>query len=327
MPLAPDGSPEKFIGSPAISDGRVFLVTSEATYCIGKKHAGAAAPRLPPPAHSNGAVAHVQVVPTELILKPGESVQFRAGLFDDKGQFIREGGAAWSLEQLKGTIGEKGRYTAPNEALAGQVKATVGGVSGAARLRVIPPLPWSEDFDSRAPKSVPAHWINALGKWEVREMDGGKVLVKLANNPFTKRARTYFGPPDMANYTVEVDARAIEKRRQMGDAGVVAQRYALILFGNHQRMELQSWQPETKRTVMKDFQFKPETWYHLKLRVGKEADGKVHARGKAWAASEKEPPAWMIERVDPAPNLQGSPGLYADATFEVFFDNLKVTAN
>ena len=41
----------------------------------------------------------------------------------------------------------------------------------------------------------------------------------------------------------------MERRRQMSDIGIVAQRYELVLFGNHQRLELQPWQPETQRTV------------------------------------------------------------------------------
>jgi hypothetical protein len=153
------------------------------------------------------------------------------------------------------------------------------------------------------------------------------VLAKLADNPFTKRARAYIGPADWSNYTVEADVRAVEKRRQMGDAGVVAQRYSLILFGNHQRLELQSWQPETARTVVKPFAWKPEIWYRLKLRVEPAAGGKVRVLGKAWPREEAEPADWAVERVDPIPNLQGSPGFYADATNEVFFDNLKVTPN
>ena len=34
-----------------------------------------------------------------------------------------------------------------------------------------------------------------------------------------------------------------------GDVGIVAQRYEMMLSGNHQRLELQPWQPETTRTV------------------------------------------------------------------------------
>ena len=158
-------------------------------------------------------------------------------------------------------------------------------------------------------------------------IEGNKVLVKLADNPFTKRARIYMGPTDMSNYTVEADFRAIEKRRQLGDAGVVAQRYNLVLFGSHQRLELESWQPETKRTVSAPFQWKGDIWYHIKLRVEPAPNNKVVARGKVWAKSDPEPDKWQVERTDEFPEHQGSPGLYADAPFEVFFDNVKVTPN
>ncbi|HYP26074.1 MAG TPA: PQQ-binding-like beta-propeller repeat protein [Blastocatellia bacterium] len=328
--IGPEATPEQIIGSPAISRGRVYLITSEALYCIGKKsEADTPAPEGPTPAPAGAAPSYVQVVPTELVLKPGDSVNFRARLFDAQGRFIREEKAAWSLEQVRGTVDPSGRFTASTDAAAqaGRVKATVGEISGVARLRVIPPLPLAESFDSVAVEKAPVHWINATGKYSVREMDGNKVLVKHADNPFTKRARAFFGPSDWSNYTIEADVRATEKRRQMGDAGVVAQRYSLILFGNHQRVELESWQPETARTVKVPFAWKADTWYHLKLQVENLPDGKTRARGKVWAAGQPEPDQWIIERVDPIPNREGSPGIYADAPFEVFFDNIKVTSN
>jgi hypothetical protein len=65
----------------------------------------------------------------------------------------------------------------------------------------------------------------------------------------------------------------------------------------------------------------------MKLRVEPAANGKVVARGKAWPASEPEPEKWQLERTDEYPNTQGSPGIYANAPLEVFFDNVKVTPN
>ena len=85
--------------------------------------------------------------------------------------------------------------------------------------------------------------------------------------------------------------------------------------------------PESQRTVKVPFAWKADTWYHLKLQVENLPDGKTRARGKVWAAGESEPGPWIIERVDPIPNREGSPGIYADAPFEVFFDNIKVTSN
>jgi hypothetical protein len=139
--------------------------------------------------------------------------------------------------------------------------------------------------------------------------------------------RIFLGPTNWANYTVEADVRAPEKRRQLGDAGITAQRYTLVLFGNTQQLTLYSWQPQTASNVSAPFTWKPDTWYHLKLRVENTADGKTRVRGKAWATGESEPAAWLIDRVDPIPNRQGSAGLFGDATYGVLFDNLKVTAN
>jgi len=139
--------------------------------------------------------------------------------------------------------------------------------------------------------------------------------------------RIFLGPSNWSNYTVEADVRAPEKRRQLGDVGVTAQRYTLVLFGGAQRLELFSWQPETTRTVSVPFAWKADTWYHLKLRVENTSDGKTRMRGKAWPRDAAEPQAWLIDRVDAIGNREGSPGLFGDATFGLFFDNLKVTPN
>jgi hypothetical protein len=193
---------------------------------------------------------------------------------------------------------------------------------------VVPPLPWNETFDSYAVGATPPYWVGATaGQYKVAELDGQKVLAKAPNETLFKRMRVFFGPTNWANYTVEADVRAPEKRRQMGDAGITAQRYTLVLFGNNQLLELNSWQPEIARRVDVPFSWKADTWYHLKLRVENTADGKTRIRGKAWATADSEPAAWLIDRVDPIPNRQGSPGLFGDATFGVFYDNLKVTAN
>jgi outer membrane protein assembly factor BamB len=323
---------EQILASVAVSRGRVYLVTTKAVYCIGKK---TASPALPPTnervesAPSDAAVAHVQVVPVDLVMKPGETAKFRVRLFDDHGRFIREeASAAWSLEGLKGAV-QGNQFTPAADAgvQAGTVKATVGAVAGVSRVRVIPPIPLSEDFESIAVDGVPKYWISTGGKYAVRQIEGNKVLVKNPNPPAFKRARSLFSSIDWSNYTTEADVRATEKRRQMGDAGVVAQRYELAILGNSQKIELRSWQIEEKRTVKKPFSFKPDTWYRLKIQVENLPDGKVRARGKAWPVSEPEPAEWTLERIDPLGNRHGSAGVFADAPSEVFFDNIKVTPN
>src|SRR5689334_21585807 len=113
----------------------------------------------------------------------------------------------------------------------------------------------------------------------------------------------------------------------MGDLGIVAQRYTLFLFGSSDRLEINAWQPETQRAVGVPFKVKADTWYHLKLKVQNLDGGKVQVQGKAWARDDAEPDKWMVERIDPIGNQQGSPGLFADSQFGAFFDNYKVTSN
>jgi outer membrane protein assembly factor BamB len=329
--LGTESAPEEIWASVAVAHGRVYLATMDNLYAIGKKGALAksALPR-PEPAATPGEPRFLQVRPVEVTLRPGETARFHARLYDAQGRFVREEPAAtWSVDPLKADVKPNGELVAPEggpRAQSGVVKATAGGLSGAARVRIFPPPPLFVSFDWL--DKVPAPWMNATGKFDLRERDHhGKVLVKLADNAFTKRARAFVGPSDMHDYTVAADVLATEQRRQMGDGGVIAQRYALVLFGNNQRLELEPWQPEIKRTASAPFAWKADTWYRLKLRVENLPDGTVRARGKAWPSLEPEPEAWLLDRVDPIGNRQGSPGVYADAPYEVFFDNLSVVPN
>ena len=334
--LGTEELPEKIVGSVAVSNGRVYMASEEHLYCIGKKHAvkeqsvqpGALSPNgggtgLPP------GITYVQVTPTEVMLKPGESVRFAARVFDNQGKSLGVTLADWSLDGLKGTI-EKALFTAINDrsVQTGVVKATVNGITGEARVRVVPPLPWTENFDGMAVNTFPQHWTNTGLKYIVREVDGNKVLVKTTEgSSLLSRARAYMGPSDLSDYTVEADVMATEKRRQMGEAGIIAQRYTLVLFGNAQRLDLTPWQPETARVTSVPFAWKVNTWYRMKLMVENLPDGKVRARGKVWPVGQVEPAAWTIEHIDPIPNRQGSPGIYGNALAEIYFDNIKVTGN
>jgi outer membrane protein assembly factor BamB len=332
--LETNGVEEKIIGSVAVANGRIYFASDAGLYCIGKKanrtssHAGANAAVGTPV--SQNPPTFVQVVPTELMLKPGDKVNFRVRLFDAQGNFVREEPAAtWSLDKLQGTV-ENGHFTAAFDAVAqaGLVKATVGTLSGTASVRVFPPLPWSDTFDAYAVNTLPPTWVNTTLKFTVRDQNGNKVLTKLTEgSSLLSRARAYIGPSDWSNYTIEADVNATQKRRQQGDAGVIAQRYGLTLYGNSQMLHIEPWQPETARTRSVPFAWKPDTWYRLKLEVQNLPDGKTRARGKAWPANEPEPSAWTIERIDPIPNRQGAPGVFGNGLAELYFDNIKVYAN
>ncbi len=86
-------------------------------------------PQRPPAA---GPATTALVTPTDVIVKPGESLPLSVKLFDANGNPVAGGAdATWTLENLKGTVaGGKFVADAAAGAQAGMVKATVGAVSG-----------------------------------------------------------------------------------------------------------------------------------------------------------------------------------------------------
>jgi outer membrane protein assembly factor BamB len=326
-----EGTAEQIVSGAAVSRGRVFFVTSDAVYAIGPKTpralTGFAADE--PALKGEGAPAHVQVSPTELTLTPGQTARHRARLFDDKGRFLRDEKATWSLEGLKGTVTDGAFTVAPDPAdQAGLIKATVGGLTGQARARIVRPLPWTETFEGFAEGSAPAGWISMVtGKFAVAAIGGQKALRKPPDNTLFKRIRAFMGSTAWSNYTIEADVQTPTRRRQQGDIGVTAQRYSLILYGTSQRLKLEPWEPETTRTATVPFAWKADTWYRLKLQVENLANGAVRARGKAWPTGEPEPAAWLIDKTDPIGNRQGAPGMFIDAEFGAHVDNVTVYPN
>ena len=106
------------IASPAVARGRIYLASMDALYAIGPKGTPKkATSAAKPPATSGtngpsvGPAATLLVTPTELILKPGESVALTARAFDAQGHELpNPGQATWTLENLKGTVAN-GRFT------------------------------------------------------------------------------------------------------------------------------------------------------------------------------------------------------------------------
>ena len=336
--LGPPDAPEPIIASPIVADGRVYVTSMEAMYAIGKRNPSDPKPRTEKPpaargtsaARGSGPVAHVQVFPYEALLTPGSTQNFSLRLYDANGNLLREekpAAAAWTVDGLSGSIAD-GVFLAGKENSAGFVKATVDGVAGQARVRVVGRLPWTYDFESPKVESPPAWWTGAAGKVFQRTVESvGNVLVRPRDETVGRRAKVLMGPDDLEAYTIEADVRATEARRQRGDVGVINQRYALVLFGNGQKLELHPWQAADEMTERVPFKWEANKWYRLKLRVDNRPDGTALVRGKVWATGEPEPEAWTIEKTDKIAHLEGSPGLYADGISELYFDNVSVYPN
>jgi hypothetical protein len=328
-------TPEPIVASPIVADGRVYITSMEAMYALGKRVPRKDAPNARAgqgarsPA-SQDAPAVVQVFPSEILLSPGQTATLRARLYDAKGNFIREEPAVqWTVDQASGTVDSKGVYTAAaSGSTAGFVRATAGGLSGQARVRVIEAPPWTFDFESVTAEAPPAWWVGAPTKVFQRTVDGvGKVLVRPRDETVGRRAKVFLGQPNLSGFTVEADVRGREQRRQRGDVGLINERYGLVLFGNGQKLELHPWQAADEMTTRVDFKWDADKWYRMKLRVDHQKDGTARVRGKVWVADAEEPAAWTIEKVDKIPHMAGSPGIYADGISDVYFDNVKVYRN
>ncbi len=267
-------------------------------------------------------------------MRPGQTQKFTARVFNARGQFLETVSAQFSLDG-PGRISSDGEFTAPGDGhVAVIVNASAEGLTGRARIRVVPSLPWQFDFENARidPKTKtgepPVTWVGARYRHVIREMDGSKVMVKITTIPKGTRSRCWFGHSDLHDYTIQADVRGAVTDGKMPDIGLIAQGYALDLQGASQNLQLRSWVPQelrTSRTV--EFPWKPDQWYTMKLRASVD-DGKAVLKGKVWPRGSSEPSEWTVEIIDEAPNVSGSPGLYGNAKdAEIYLDNIQVTAN
>jgi len=352
----PEGRHVEIWGSFAPAYGRLYFMAEDGLYCLGDKKAafkgpapGAAtaaaktasgkAPAKVSAASAAGAPAHeepapagtkaavLQVVPAEAVVKAGQDVAFEVRAYDDKGRPLAAPAAsaiAWSLEGLAGTITPDGhlKVDASKGNQGGKVKATVGELSGTARVRAYAALPWSFDFEGG---KVPAEWVGA-GRLTIADGEGGKTLHKAPVQTGLNRATVYIGPATMSAYTVECDLKATKKGRRMPDIGLINGGYTFDMQGNHQRLEMRSWASELAFSKKVDFPWEADTWYRMKLAVDP-SGGKTVARGKVWKKGEAEPADWTVVYEDDGHIETGAPGVYGDSSVDIDWDNLSVVVN
>ncbi len=345
-------------GTPTAWNGKIYQQTTRKLYCFGRRgdNPGRPKPLAQPAWPAPGPATQLQIIPAEVVLKPGEKARFRARKLDAHGLLVEEVRDVSRLQwapyvppmalvkaTMEGRFNERGELEIPAGAKmsAGAWEATLDGLKGYIRGRVLPPLPLREDFESfeltntttntvEPPTKFaypPLAWIGARFRFEVREVDGTKALTKTIDNKFFQRGTAFIGRPDMSGYTIQADVRSEGTRRKMSEVGVVNQRYAIILKGNSQELEVNSNQERLKVAV--PFRWSPNEWYTLKARVDLQPDGSGVVRAKAWKRGEPEPAAWTIEVPHRTAHKSGSPGLFAFAPqdMRVFLDNVVVTPN
>ena len=348
-------------GTPTAYNGRIYMQTTKKLYCFGPASPASAgnetADALPDDKWPDAGPAHQLLVrPSELLLQPGDTVSFHARALDANGLSVREIADVKSLHwvsyipptakvkaSMKAAFNGDGQLVAaPDKVLsAGAFEASSDNLKGYIRGRVLPGLPIRQDFESfNLTETItngveaqtkfaypPLPWIGARFKFDIRDKDGNKCLVKTTDNPFFQRATVFMGSPALKNYTIEADVMSDGNRRKMSTVGLINQRYRVSLKGNEQVLEITS--NEELLDVRVPFHWQANTWYQLKARVDVAADGSGVVRGKAWKKGDPEPDAWVGEAPVPHANLNGCPGLFAFSpqNMRVYIDNISVTAN
>jgi len=344
-------------GSPIVSHGRIYFPTSAALYCIGREGAkpqAAALPQSPQeaPVADDSTPAHVQVVPYDILLVPGETVSFQVRVYNARGQLLKTMSGREANLRVHGPGSIAGDvYSAPQNTRheASLVVCQVGELRGTARIRIVPSLPWKFDFN--AARKIPLTWVGGRVRYVTREVEGKRIVVKRTvlptprnpNNKLGTRSRMWMGPTDLANYTVQADFALQQsvmpstgaehnspkspKIGKMSDFGLINSRYTMTVRSSN-KLRLYSWSPHDYRTFAEvDFDPKPGKWYTMKLQVVP-CYIKSQVFGKLWVRGEPEPDAWTIGIVDESPNLSGSPGMYGNAQeAEIYIDNVSVVAN
>ncbi len=341
------------LGSPTICNGRVYVHTTVKLYCFEMNYDSIAWKPMPEETMPvAGAAASLQTVPSDVLLVPGETIPIKTREIDVDGNFVKDHDPAtisWEKfipptakvkVKMDATL-EGGQMTAKPDAKlsAGMFKGGDGSLEGFVRGRVLPSLPYGEDFESfdlTAEHSVdkvkfsypPLPWIGGRLKWEVRELDGNKVLAKTLDRILFQRSITYIADPKLSNYTLQADVMTDGNRRVKSVVGLINQRYLVTLVGPSNRMEVSSNQERLKESV--SFPVKANQWYTLKTRVDVAPDGSGVVRGKAWEKGSEEPEAWTIEVKHKVAHQLGAPGLFGfspQSKKRVFVDNLSIEAN
>lgn len=349
-------------GTPAVYNGKIYLQTKARLYAFGKKGPNPSAPKTVVETWPKaGPAAQLQIIPSEVLLHPGESQSFRIRSLDKNGFVVSEKvdpskvkwvkyipATARVKAKMEGDFDASGKLAVPAGVglSAGAFEADYNGIKGYMRGRTLPNFPITEDFNQFNLTEVttnvfepatpfaypPLPWIGARYKFEVREVNGEKALVKTIDNKFFQRGTVFIGDAKMSNYTIQADVMSEGNRRKMSEVGLVCQRYLVVLKGNDQKLEISSNLERLRVPGVTDksnFKWSPNTWYVLKATVETKPDGSGVVKAKAWPRGEAEPAGWVLEVPHKTAHQEGSPGLFGFSPQEmrVFIDNVKVTKN
>jgi len=339
------------LGQPAIWNGKIYVHTTAKLYCFGTKGDNPSAPKSVVKARPKpkGPAVKLRAIPVEVLLRPGQSQKFRVVGLDSRGvEMPIEGEPKWEKfipptakvkAKLDAEFNDKGELVANPDAVysAGAYRVSIGDLSGTIRGRILPDIPFKEDFEGydltvqHKTEDLkfaypPLPWFGARFKWEIREHEGSKVFAKTIDRLIFQRSVVLIGSADMSGYTIQADVMTDGNRRLRCSAGLVCQRYLVALKGNHQQLEISSNAERIKQNVR--YVWKTNTWYTLKAQVEVKDDGSGVVRAKVWPKAESEPAEWTLEVPHGNVHKEGSPGLFGfspQSKFRMYIDNVSVT--
>jgi outer membrane protein assembly factor BamB len=365
----PKGLLNETNGTPIAVNGHVYFTTRTDLYCLGLPDAKPTAVKyepLPPETpYKPNAISSVRLFPADVETKSGDTVKFEVVYMDENGREVKDNrpspAADWTLPTppvpkgatagppaLQGKIADGSLTVAPLPAQQGYVAFKSGNLEARARVRVVPQIPYTQNFDKIPPGGAPGGWVNTNGKFSVVKLEDGSVVLSKLNTdsrPPLARANAYITGPHAHDYTIQADLLGTEVRNKLPDMGVVNSRYTLVLAGaidpthGKRQARIQSWDGKRRVDESVEFDWAPNVWYTLKLSVTP-GEKSAHIQAKVWKRGEKEPEKWTVEFDDPNPNRNGAAALFgyisnvsADesgkplAGSEILYDNLKITPN
>ncbi len=341
------------LASPSVAHGRVFVQSKKRLYCFGSSEVAPAFISQKEESPTTSKEIHsLQVVPAEFSLQSGNSLSFRVYGLDRNGKRVKElkEGLSWEKwipptakvqSKVDAKITSSGVLLASRDAQlsAGALRVSYGELSGLTRGRILPDLPYKENFeqgflltnessDGISYSFPPLSWLGARMRWQVQDFGGNMVAGNTLDRVLFQRAINFVGHKDMSNYTVQAEVMTDGDRRIKSNIGLINQRYIFALIGNSQKLEVISNYDRFRHSV--PFSFKTKTWYNLKTRVEILNDGTGNILAKAWVKDTQEPDEWILRVSHEKPHLHGAPGIYAmspQSKKKVYFDNLLITFN
>ena len=341
------------LAAPSVAHGRIFVQSKKRLYCFGSDQvAPAFISQKRKSSINEEEIISLQVVPAEFTIKSGDSLSFKVYGLNKNGKRVQElkEGLTWEKwipptakvqSKVDASITSTGVLLASRDAKlsAGALRVSYQEITGVTRGRVLPDLPYSENFEdgfeltNKSSDGIsfsypPLSWLGARMRWQVQDFGGNLVAGNTLDRVLFQRAINFVGHKNMNNYTAQAEVMTDGDRRIKSTIGLINQRYIFALIGNSQKLEVISNYDRFRHSV--PFTFKTKTWYNLKTRVDILDNGQGMIRAKAWLKNSEEPDNWILEVPHENPHLKGAPGIYAmspQSKKKVYFDNLKISYN